>query len=78
MRLEVYQKDISLSEKLYEIARVKYERGLISAKDLLEYQRDVFHKQKSIFELQTDLFLEYVKLLKITGKLYHAYQKDIF
>ncbi len=77
-RIEVLDKDIDLSEKIYEIAMIKYQRGLISAKDLLQYQADVFRKRKSIFEEQTELFLDYVKLLKITGELYHAYQKDIF
>ncbi|MDI6703594.1 MAG: TolC family protein [bacterium] len=77
MRLEVYQKDISLSEKLYEIAKVKYERGLISSKDLLEYQKDLFTKESNLFSAKIELFLEYIKLLKLTGRLYNAYQEDI-
>ncbi|MDI6752168.1 MAG: TolC family protein [bacterium] len=77
MRLEVYQKDIFLSEKLYEIARVKYERGLISSKDLLEYQKDLFTKESNLFSEKIELFLEYIKLLKITGRLYSAYQEEV-
>lgn len=73
-RIVVMEKDIGLLEKIYEIARIKHSRGLISAKDMLEYQTDVFCKRKSIFEEQTDLFLDYIKLLKTTGELYRAYQ----
>ncbi len=76
-RIGTMQKEIGLAEKIYEIARIRHSRGLIPAKDLLDYQRDVFNKQKTIFELQIGILLDYVKLLKITGELYHAYQKNI-
>ena len=78
MRLKTSEDDISLSEKLYEIARIKYERGLISAKDLLEYQRDLFTKQSNVFSESSQLFLDYIKLIKIKGRLYDAYKENIF
>ncbi len=78
MRLKTLEKDISLSEKLYEIAKIKYARGLISAKDLLEYQRDLFGKKANLFSENIELFLDYIKQFKIKGELYNAYKKDIF
>ena len=78
MRLKTSEDDISLSEKLYEIARIKYERGLIGAKDLLEYQRDLFTKQSNVFSESSQLFLDYIKLIKIKGRLYDAYKENIF
>ncbi|MFH0774282.1 MAG: TolC family protein [bacterium] len=77
MRLKTSEDDISLSEKLYEIARIKYERGLISAKDLLEYQRDLFTKQSNVFSENSQLFLDYIKLIKMKGGLYDAYKENI-
>ncbi|MFH1860315.1 MAG: TolC family protein [bacterium] len=76
-RIGVIDKEIGLSEKIYGIAMIKHSRGLISAKDMLEYQSDVFCKRKSIFDEQTELFLDYVKLLKATGELYRVYQENI-
>lgn len=73
-RISVLEKEISLAEKIYEIAKIRHSRGLIPAKDLLDYQSDVFQKQKTVFEEQINIFLDYVRLLKITGELYHAYQ----
>lgn len=76
-RIGVLEKEIGLAEKIYEIGKIRHGRGLIPAKDLLEYQRDVFNKQKTILEKQIDMFLDHIKLLKTTGELYHAYQEGI-
>lgn len=73
-RIKVLEKEISLAEKIYEIARIRHGLGLIPAKDLLDYQRDVFQKQNAILEEQIDMFLDYVKLLKTRGELCHVYQ----
>ncbi len=77
-RLVVQEMEITLASKIYEIARIKHQRGLISSKDLIEYQGDVFNKKKALFETEIDLYLDYIKILNLTGGLYNAYKENLF
>ncbi len=76
-RLDVQQKNISLASQIYEISKIRHQRGLISSKDLLEYQTNLFREQKALFEQQIDLYLDYIKIFKLKGDLFHAYQENL-
>lgn len=76
-RMEIAHKNIDLAKRTYEIARIKYERGRISAKEFLDYKMRLFTEQKRFFEEQLDLYLDYIKLFKITGELYEVYKENI-
>ncbi len=77
-RLLVQEKNVEIASQIYEIARIRHQRGLISSKDLLDHQMELFGQQKILSEQQIDLYLNYVLILKLTGVIYHAYQEGIF
>lgn len=77
-RIDVQKKNLNLAGQIYEIAKIKHARGLISAKDLLDDHGQVFSKQKELLQLEIDLYLDYINIFKLTSQLYDAYQENLF
>lgn len=75
---KVLRENISLQEKIGEISKIKYERGLISAKGLLDVNRDLAKQKDELASQDIELFLLYINFLKLKGGLFNAYKENIF
>ncbi|MEW6102443.1 MAG: TolC family protein [bacterium] len=77
-RILVLKENIQLAEKIYEITKIKQERGLIFSKEMLEAEQDVTKQKNELINQEIGLFLDYIELKKLKGGLYNAYQENLF
>jgi len=66
--LQLAQKNLELSEKIYRISQNRFNNGLITGKDLIQNQLDYFQSEQSLVNAEIDYILSVNSYKKLTGQ----------